>query len=229
VTAPSAQVRQEFESLLEQDQSRTGQVYRLTRRGMTPPQIAKELGVSTSGFVSNARTIARGLTEGHVPSGPTAAQQVLSFVQRVATDRSLSDEAQQYLADQAAALERAAGEQPTTRSPDTARTRSRSAEGSLRSRVEAEVRRRTRELVTRINDETGLEAYDYRVVVSSERPLDAVVRLIRWRGDEGTFGELMQRGRRDLTLDNAVVQWSQDLPLTTDLVEEAAARIEWLS
>ena len=66
-------------------------------------------------------------------------------------------------------------------------------------------------------------------VVSSDRPLDAVVRLIRWRGDEGTFGELMERGRRDLTLDSAVVAWAEDLPLTTDLVEEAAARIDWLS
>ena len=131
---------------------------------MTPPEIAKELGMSTSGFVSNARTMARGLTEGHVPSGPTAAQQVLSFVQRVAKDRSLSDEAHRYLAEQAAALEHAARKQPATRGPDTAQRRPQSVDGSLRRQVEDEVRRRTRELAERIKAETGLDAFDYRTL-----------------------------------------------------------------
>lgn len=226
MSAPSTDVRLELEAILEQDESRVGQVYRLTRQGFTPPQIAKELGVSTSGFVSNARSMARGLTEGHVPSGPSAAQQVLSFVQRVAKERSLSREARRYLAVQVAALENATSKRRTA---PTEIKPSNSQEGSLRREVEQEVRRRARTLVARIHDETGLDAFDYRVVVSSERPLDAVVRLIRWRGDEGTFDQLMVRGRPDLTLDHAVVAWRDDLPFTTDLVDEAAARIEWLS
>src|SRR3954447_19477287 len=77
VLTPSVDVRRELERLLDQDQTRVGQVYRLERRGLSPDQIAKELGVSTSGFVSNARTMARGILEGHVPSGPAASQQVL--------------------------------------------------------------------------------------------------------------------------------------------------------
>lgn len=226
---PLSGVRRELEAILAQDESRVGQVYRLTSKGLTPPQIAGELGVSTSGFVSNARSMARALLEGHVPSGPSAAQQTLSFVQRVARDRSLSDEARRYLAEQVAALERAALKQTSTRVHDTSRRRRQAAESTLRRQAEDEVRRRTRELSERIKAETGLDAFDYRAVVSSERPLDALVRLIRWRGDEGTFGQLMERGRRDLTLDSAVVAWADDLPLTTDLIEEAAARIEWLS
>jgi hypothetical protein len=95
--------------------------------------------------------------------------------------------------------------------------------------VEAEVRRRTKELVARVEAETGITPVDYRTVLVSDRPLDAVVRLVRFRGDGGTFGQMMDRGRPDLTLDNAVVSWAEDLPLTADLVEEAAARVKWFS
>ena len=229
MTQPSSDVRRELESVLERDETRVGQVYRLTNKGLTPPQIASELGVSTSGFVSNARSMARGLLEGHVPSGPSAAQQVLSFVQRVAGDRSMSEQARTYLAEQIEILGRAAMKQTPPMVRDATKNRHQPAESSLRRQVEDAVRRRMRELVERIKTETELDAFDYRAVVSSDRPLDAVVRLIRWRGDEGTFGELMERGRRDLTLDSAVVAWAEDLPLTTDLVEEAAARIDWLA
>ena len=230
MSGPSPQVRRELEAILDRDNTRVGEVHRLTRRGLTPPQIASELGVATSGFVSNARSAGRALLEGHVPSGPSAAQQVLAFVQRVASDRTLSPEASHYLSDRIVALEQAATTQRVRRPREAAGLRRRhSDDKTLRSQVEEEVRRRVRDLVVRIQSETGVEAVDYRAIVVSDRPLDAVVRLVRFRDDGGTFGQMMQRGRPDLTLDKAVVSWALDLPLTTDLVEEAAARVEWFT
>lgn len=83
--------------------------------------------------------------------------------------------------------------------------------------------------MSRIEAETGLSAIDYCAVLVSRQPLDALARLVRFRGDGGTFGELVELGRPDLTLDSAVVAWATDLPFTTDLVEEAAARVDWFS
>lgn len=226
---PSEAVRREFERYLTNDQSRVGEVFRLSRRGLNPHQIADELDVSTSGFVSNYRTKARTLLEGSLPNGPTMAQEVLRFVRKVHSSKGLSAEASAYLEELEAVLGsfvHGDGEGQRKRTVRTA-TAQPAPSSSLRNQVDEELRRRTKALVERIQSETDVEALDYRSLVASDRPLDAVVRVIRWRGDDGTFDDLLRLGRRDLTLEQAVVSWSEDLPLTADLVDEAAARIDW--
>ena len=70
---------------------------------------------------------------------------------------------------------------------------------------------------------------DYWAVVTSDRPVDVVVRLIRSRAEDGTFKQLADTGRLDLSLDSAVITWAADLPLQQDVVEEATARRDWFS
>ena len=79
--APTS-VRAEVESLLDVDDTRMGDVYRLDREGKTAPEIADELGVATSGFVSNYKTAIAALLDGQVPASPTLAAQVASRVRQ---------------------------------------------------------------------------------------------------------------------------------------------------
>lgn len=65
---PSKAVHDELEALIRRDEKRLGQVYRLLDRGLSGDQIAAELGVDSSGFVSNQRNIAKALLEGRVPN-----------------------------------------------------------------------------------------------------------------------------------------------------------------
>ena len=236
MTEPPDDVRREFEAILEQDDSRVGQVYRLTNKGLSPPQIASELGVSTSGFVFNARSMARGLLDGHVPTGPALAGQVLSFVQRVSKSAGLSTAAREYLDQQVDLLSEAAG-RPRHRgggAPPTARRSGSSAREStrspsLRSAVEDELRVRVRRLARQIKESTSIDPSDYWSVTTSSGPLDVVVRLVRTPGEQGTFKRLVDLGRIDLTLEAAVVAWAGDLPLQRDLVEDAEAKKDWFS
>lgn len=214
-------------------------MYRLDRRGLNPDQIAKELGVSTSGFVSNARTMARGLLEGHVPSGPAAAQQVLSFVRKASKSSELSAEARSFLQAQVEVLDRAAGHgvgqplgaaQSRVRSdPPTASAAPTVTSSTLRAQVNREVSARVSELTRRIRSETGIDPVDYWAVTTAGSALDVVVRLIRAPGEQGTFQRLVALQRIDLTLEEAVVAWAADLPLQRDLIEEAAAKKDWFS
>ena len=86
-----------------------------------------------------------------------------------------------------------------------------------------------KDLVERIRLEAGIEAIDYWAVVTSDSPIDVVVRLIRSRAEDGTFKQLADAGRLDLSLDSAVIDWTDDLPLQQDVVEEATARRDWFS
>ena len=242
---PTSDVRAELAAWLEQDSSKTGQVYRLSQEGLRPDEIAARLNVRTSGFVSNYRSIARAMLEGHVPSGATMAQQVANALQKPLASHNLTDAARTYLREQIRELEQVTQKKWTLHPTPPAGVTSQAPrspvpsvvshqEGdrasappvSMRVQVEDEVRGRTKGLVDRIYAETDLAAQDYRSIVASDRPLDAVVRVIRWRYDEGTYDELQLLGRRDLTLEHAVVAWADDLPLTYDLVDEAKARID---
>jgi hypothetical protein len=86
-----------------------------------------------------------------------------------------------------------------------------------------------KDLVERIRLEAGIEAIDYWAVVTSDSPVDVVVRLIRSRAEDGTFKQLADAGRLDLSLDSALIKWTADLPLQRDVVEEATARRDWFS
>lgn len=228
MTAPTEKVRAELESVLQDDGSRVGDVFR--RPGMTPEQIAADLGVGTHNFVFNNRYTIRALLEGVLPGGDALRRQVASKVHSIRRDRSISQETRAYLEhlhDRLLAGDPSPGPSRRRMAPSSDQGPVATRRTSMRTQVEEEVRRRTKELVERIHAETDLRALDYRSVVASERPLDAVVRVIRWRGDDGTFDDLLRLGRRDLTLEQAVVTWAEDLPLTFDLVDEAAARIDW--
>lgn len=64
----------EIERALDADQTRLGEVWRLGTE--KPPEIAKQLGVATTGFVYSYRRITAALVDGELPSKPTPAKQV---------------------------------------------------------------------------------------------------------------------------------------------------------
>lgn len=74
----SAAVRSELEGIFQRDQSKVGEVYRLTRQGLTPPQIAEAMGRKTSGYVANDRAVTRAVLDGHLPGGSQYCRQTAS-------------------------------------------------------------------------------------------------------------------------------------------------------
>lgn len=229
---PSPEVRAELAALIEADQSRLGDVYRMTARGLTPPQIAQELGVDSSGFVSNNRSIAKALVEGTMPSGPSVAKQVASSVRGLMRKARVSTQARSYVDDLLAALEEAAGGKPrwtTQRGPASgaAPQPAPTSEGSLREQVELQLRSKAATLVATIRVEVNLDADDYYRVASATSALDALVRLVQVQATSRTTRDLHRAGRLELSLESAVVQWASDLPLTADLVEAARGRLEY--
>ena len=233
---PNEDVRNELATLLETEQGRIGEVYRLTSRGMTPPQIAAELGVSSSGFVSNYRAIARALLEGHLPTGPTMARQVIGGVHKVTGRAQLSDEATEYQRLLLQALEEVAqGDRRWTLSRTDTSSAAKAPmslpsprEHSLGEQVEEELRKRTRDLVDAIRAELDLECDDYLRVSAGASPLDALQRLVQFETTSRTTRALHAVGRMDLSIEAQVLEWS-DLPLATDLMDSARGRLDYWS
>src|SRR4051812_20958400 len=95
--APDPSVRREIEEALAADTSRLGDVYRLTREGLTPPLIAERLGVDTANFVSNKRGDARAMLDGALPSGPARIREVSGSVRRILGQPQLSVDSRTYL------------------------------------------------------------------------------------------------------------------------------------
>lgn len=84
---PSMTARQELEKLLEEDQSRLGDVYRLhLMGGLTPQEVADHLNIETIGFVYGYRSRIDAILDGKVTTGATLQTQVTaavrSFVKR---------------------------------------------------------------------------------------------------------------------------------------------------
>lgn len=228
MTGPSVTVRRELERLLENDSSRVGDVYR--HRDKSAEEIARALGVRTAGFVANNRTIIRAVLEGALPAGQVIRGQVTSKVRSLRTRADLSDEAREYLFH----LEQGLTDETRQPRPEPVKDRREAGgtprrTGTLRVQVEEELRRRVRELVGRIRLEVGVEAIDYWSVATSSTPLDAVAHLVRSPGEQGSFKQLVDIGRLDLTLEDAVIAWQADLPLQRELVEHAAAKRDWFS
>ncbi|MCP3811308.1 GIY-YIG nuclease family protein [Mycobacteriaceae bacterium Msp059] len=112
---PSREVQAEIIDFLRNDSTRLGQVFQGRERGLSADDIAAELGVATSGFVSNyARTI-RSLVDGDLTAAPTLALQAARTFRRFLKDHDWSPEAHRYLERNLAELERRA-------SDETART-----------------------------------------------------------------------------------------------------------
>ncbi|GAA1243304.1 hypothetical protein [Oryzihumus leptocrescens] len=245
VTGPNEAVRSELERLLDTDDTRTGDVYR--HRHLTPEEIAHQLGVRTSGFVANNMATIRAVLEGALPRGATIRGQVATRVRALAKGPDVTDSTRQYLSDlerrlmantnnglDAAGPQRAlTGRQPTAASKEhlTVGHDAPAARSiSLRDAVDEALRRRVRVLVERIDKETSVaRPLDYWRVVAADRPLDALVTLLRAPAERGTFEELRRVRRLDLSLEAAVVAWAADLPFQSDLVDEARARKDWYS
>lgn len=234
MAGPGPDVRAELATLIEADRSRLGDVYRLTERGLTPPQIAQELGVGSSGFVSNYRSVARALLDGKMPSGPSMAKQIASGVRGLTRSAQVSIDARVYLDQLLAELEMVAASRPrsTNRgavSPAVSSSRETRPSGSLREQMDAELRARAADLARTIGDRVGLEADDYHRIVVARSALDALVRLVQVQATSRTTRALHEAGRLDLSLESAVIAWAEDLPLSADVVESARGRLDYWS
>lgn len=228
MTGPTETVERELERMLENDDSRVGDVYR--HRDKSAEEIARILGVRTAGFVANNRTIIRAVLEGVLPAGQVIRGQVASKVRTFRERANLSDAARAYLMHLEERLANGTRHLPRRSAEEHPRSGGKSKGVlTLRVQVEDELRGRVKDLVERIRLEAGIEAIDYWAVVTSDSPVDVVVRLIRSRAEDGTFKQLADAGRLDLSLDSAVIEWTDDLPLQQDMVEEATARRDWFS
>ena len=63
----------EVREALENDPQRLGDVWRLTKEGKSPDEIAEELDVSTTGFVYNIKSFIKAIENGDLSESPTMA------------------------------------------------------------------------------------------------------------------------------------------------------------
>lgn len=225
---PSDAVRSELRPLLQADQKRLGQVYRLLDRGWSDQQIAAELGVDSSNFVSNNRNMVRALLEGRMPNGPTMARAIESRVRGLTRNVQLSAEATAYVA---ALLEALAG--MSTSAPNGATPTARVTNGGtepahppqLRTLVDNEIKQRLTDLERRLVA-IGVDPDDYHAAVTAAFSLDVLERLVCGAMSR-TTEELKNRGRLDLSVEQAVIEWSADLPLTRTLCDGARGRLDY--
>lgn len=109
---PTSDVAKELKSALQADSTRLGDVYRGRLENKSAEEIAADLGVSTSGFVSNNARHIRVIESGDYPSGATFIGQCLSVV-RGFLDRhaeNLSQQAQSLLRERIRDLEALSGD-----------------------------------------------------------------------------------------------------------------------
>jgi hypothetical protein len=106
--------RGELERLIETDEGRIGDVYRLSREGLTPQQIADRLNVASYAFVYNNRRQIEAILDGRTVNGPVFRQQTLGvFASLFKRGRSiLSPEAMSLLLKNKAAVEAGIEEDP---------------------------------------------------------------------------------------------------------------------
>lgn len=226
---PSDEVRAELRDAISKDRKTLGEVFPLLDSGLSDSEIAQKLGRATPGFVSNNRTHVRAILDGSVPRGPTMAGQTAGAVRRVESTPGLSEGARNHLRSVLDELDRAAADQaprehrPSPSASPPRRTTSRAT--NLRGQVDATVRQRTEQLIQRIRTETGVEADDYYRACSAAFALDGVARLVAAQAASRTTRALHNAARLDLSIEQAVLDWAHDLPVTDDLVESARGRL----
>jgi hypothetical protein len=100
-------VQAEIVSALENDETRQGDVWRGLSAGKSREQIAEELGISTSGFISNYSRFARSMVTGVLPTAPSMIRGCLSATKGFLARHSdsLSEAAQRELSGQIRRLE----------------------------------------------------------------------------------------------------------------------------
>jgi hypothetical protein len=228
---PSDEVQAELRAAIAQDRMVLGKVYPLLERHLSAQEIARKLGKNTAGFVSNNRTIVRAILEGVIPRGPKIAGQTAGAVRRVASTPELSAGARSHLGavleelDSAAAVQAPRQQRPAPFAPQPVLSETRGT--NLRSQVDETVRTRTDDLTQRIRTEASVDADDYYRAVSAAFALDGVERLVVVEKTSRTTRSLHAAGRLDLSIEQAVLDWARDLPLTSDLVENARGRLAY--
>ena len=208
-----------------------GEVYPLLERGLSDQEIARELRRNTPGFVSNNRTHVRAILDGVIPRGPKIAGQTAGAVRRVASTPGLSAGARSHLGAvleelvNAAAVQAPRQQRPDPSAPQHGLSETRGT--NLRSQVDQTVRTRTDDLTQRIRTEASLDADDYYRACSAVFALDGVEHLVVVEKTSRTTRALHAAGRLDLSIEQAVLDWARDLPLTSDLVECAKGRLAY--
>lgn len=220
---PSRAVRAELAQMLEADSTRLGDVYRLTQRGMDAPAIAAELGVPTANFVVNNRTIARAIVDGKLPSGAVIERVVAGAVRARLRRVELSDAARTYLEGLVGELApyAPADAPPAKPQSDAAETT------SLRIQTDAVIRARAQALIQRIKVEADIDADDYHGVVAAAFTLDHLIDLVERQSSSRTTKALAATGRLDLSIEQAVLDWASDLPLSSAMVASAHGRLDY--
>ncbi len=108
---PPPEVQAEIEAIIRTDQSRLGEVFLGRERGLSADQIAAELGVATSGFVSNYSRAILSLTHGDLPNAPSLALGTARTFRRYLREHDWSPAAYKYLERNLAELERRASDE----------------------------------------------------------------------------------------------------------------------
>lgn len=207
---PSESIVGELRRVLRDDQTRLGDVFRLTQRGLNPDQIAGELGVSTSGFVSNYRICATTLLTGVRPSAGIA-RQTAGSARSLAKLTGMMSETRQYLVQLAAALD--------------GRALPRAEASTVGTGVAvADVVRR---VVSRIAVQTDLDALEYRELTVVPEAEACLRRLIVAGSASHTFLELRALGRLDLSLEAELVRLSDQFELEPVVVSTGRARLAY--
>ena len=102
----------EVREALENDDTRLGDVWRLSNEGKSATEIAKELNVPTLGFVFNNKIYIRAIKKGNLSKSPTMARRCGSalrgFLKRHREDFSFSEETIQELEKRAEECDRIA-------------------------------------------------------------------------------------------------------------------------
>lgn len=92
-------VRDSIVEILRADDTRLGDVYRLGEAGKSATEIADELGVGTSGFVSNYKTMIAAMLDGTLPVSTSVSAQIASRLRNWLKDPSFEPETRAYLED----------------------------------------------------------------------------------------------------------------------------------
>jgi hypothetical protein len=108
---PSPEVRAEIIETIRKDEGRIGEVFLGRERGLSADDIAAELGVSTSGFVSNYWRTIRAFIDGDLATAPSLALGAARTFRRYIRDYNWSPEAHRYLERNLAELERRASDE----------------------------------------------------------------------------------------------------------------------
>ena len=103
---PSDLVRIEIETYLTADDSLLGEVWRLTRKGLSDDEIRLARGAANPNFIWNYRRHIDSLLLGTLSDGPAMLRNNSQIFKRVLKHASLSEEARQYLKQMLEEMER---------------------------------------------------------------------------------------------------------------------------